>query len=220
MDIQLQVNGQPVDAALALPAGGKGPGVLVLHAWWGLKPFFKNLCARLAEQGFVALAPDLNKGEIAWTVEDATALMQSRDDQFTGDVVMTAEDFLRAHPACTSQKIGVVGFSMGADWALITASNAPDQVSAVVLFYGGFEMDFKKIQAKVLGHFSDIDEWVPINDIRSMENGLRAAGVDVTTHLYPGLPHWFVEDDRLEYNSTAAELAWSRTFDFLHENVK
>jgi dienelactone hydrolase len=44
---------------VTVPDSGEGPGVLVLHAWWGLTPFFRRVCDRLAEAGFVALAPDL-----------------------------------------------------------------------------------------------------------------------------------------------------------------
>ena len=56
---------------LALPKSGKGAGVLILHAWWGLNDFFKDFCQRLALEGFVALAPDLYHGKIATTVDEA-----------------------------------------------------------------------------------------------------------------------------------------------------
>ena len=75
-DLTLEVNGQPVKAYLATPETG-GPGLLVLHAWWGLKPFFKNLCDRLAEGGFTALAPDLFQGQIAETIEAAEEVMKN-----------------------------------------------------------------------------------------------------------------------------------------------
>ena len=61
---------------LAVPAAGSGPGVLVLHAWWGLTPFITGLCDRLAEAGFVALAPDLFDGRTAATPAEAEALVQ------------------------------------------------------------------------------------------------------------------------------------------------
>ncbi len=221
MEIQLEVSGQKVTAELALPPGGKGPGVLVLHAWWGLNPFFKALCGRLAQQGFVALAPDLNNGEVAKTVAEATELMQRREEgQFMKDIVMTAMEFILAHPACSSQKLGVVGFSMGADWSLIAAAQAPDQVAAVVLFYGGFVTDFSKMRARLLGHFSDVDEWVPIEQIREVEAATRAAGLEVNFHVYPGKAHWFMETDRPEYDPASADLAWQRSFAFLKENVR
>ena len=217
-NIQFLVNNKPVSAYLASPEQG-GPGVLVLHAWWGLKPFFRALCDRLAEQGFVALAPDLNEGQIARTIEEADALLKKKDFQFTGNTVMAAKDALLGNSGVKSKKIGVMGFSMGAAFTLIAAAHAPEQVAAAVLFYGLGDADFDKIKAKVLGHFSDVDEWEPIDGVRSMEAGLKQAGVETTFYIYPGLAHWFVEDDRPEFDPDAAELAWSRTFAFLKDTL-
>ena len=85
-EIQLNVNEKKVNAYLAVPENG-GPGVLLLHAWWGLKPFFKQVCDRLAGQGFTVLAPDLRDGQIATTIDEAKALMEKSDNQFVGDTV-------------------------------------------------------------------------------------------------------------------------------------
>jgi len=215
-EIKLVVHGKPVDAYLASPAGG-GPGVLVLHAWWGLKPFFKQVCDNLAEQGFVALAPDMRNGQIAETIEAAKELMEKSDNQVIGDIVMAAKDYLLAHSA--GEKIGVVGFSMGAAWSLVVASYDPDKIAATVLFYGIGEAEFSKVKSKILGHFSDNDEWEPMEGVRWMEQSLKDAGVDATLHIYPKVAHWFVEDDRPEYDSVAASLAWERTFEFLKKNL-
>ncbi len=62
------VNGGTMEGYLALPERGHGPGVLVLHAWWGLTPFFMNVCERLAAEGFVAFAPDRYGGPTAATI--------------------------------------------------------------------------------------------------------------------------------------------------------
>ena len=215
-EIKLDVNGQPVNAYLAAPENG-GPGVLVLHAWWGLKPFFKQVCDRLAEQGFTAFAPDLRNGQVAKTIEDAKELMEKSDNQFESDIVMVAKDYLLSHS--NSAKIGAVGFSMGAAWSLVVASNVPDKVAATVLFYGIGDADFTKIKSRVLGHFSDNDEWEPMEGVRWMEQSLKDAGVDATLHIYPGVAHWFVEEDRPEYDAEAASLAWERTFEFLKKNL-
>ena len=215
-EIKLDVNVQPVNAYLAAPQDG-GPSVLVLHAWWGLKPFFKQVCDRLAEQGFVALAPDMRNGQIAETIESAKELMKKSDDQFVGDVVMAAKDYLLAHSA--GEKIGVIGFSMGAAWSLVVASYDPDKIAATVLFYGIGDADFSKVKSKILGHFSDNDEWEPMEGVRWMEQSLKDAGVDATLHIYPKVAHWFVEEDRPEYDPESAQLAWERTFEFLKKNL-
>lgn len=215
---QLEVAGRSVLAYLSQPEQG-GPGILLLHAWWGLKPFFKQLCDRLAEQGFVALAPDLRNGQIAGTVDEARELMEKSDSQFTKAAVMAATEYLLNLPNRKGQKIGVIGFSMGAAWSLVVASSVPDQVAAAVLFYGSGEVDVNKIKSKILGHYSDVDAWEPYDEIKQLEANMKAAGVDVQFHLYPGRPHWFVEADRPEYDPEAAKLAWERTFGFLRAHL-
>lgn len=214
-EIQLDVNGKKVNAYLAAPDNG-GPSVLLLHAWWGLKPFFKETCDRLAEQGFTVLAPDLRDGQIAKTIEEAKALMEKSDGQLVGDTVMAAKDHLRG---LTNGKIGVVGFSMGGAWALITAAYKPEQIAAVVLFYGNEGIEYGKVTAKVMGHYSDNDEWEPNEYVENTFAEFKKAGVDATLHIYPGVAHWFVESDRPEYDAAAAQLAWERTFEFLKSNL-
>lgn len=214
-EIKLDVNGQAVHAYLAAPESG-GPGVLVLHAWWGLKPFFKQVCDRLAEQGFTALAPDMRNGQIAETIDAAKELMEKSDGQFVGDTVMAAKDYLRS---IKNGKIGVIGFSMGGAWALVLASHKPQEIAAIVLFYGNEGVDYEKITAKVMGHYSDNDEWEPNEYVEKTFGALESAGVDATLHIYPGVAHWFVEDDRPEYDAAAASLAWERTFEFLKKNL-
>lgn len=214
-EIQLHMNDKTANAYLAAPDNG-GRGVLVLHAWWGLKPFFKNVCDQLVEQGFTALAPDLYQGRLAKTVEEAKALLDQRDFELMGDTVKAAKDYLVS--LNTGEPIGVVGFSMGASWALITAANEPD-IAAAVLFYGSDGVDFTPVQAKVLGHYAEVDEWEPLDGIHAMEKDMKAAGVDVSFHFYPKVGHWFVEEDRPEYDSESAKLAWERTFEFLKETL-
>ncbi len=214
-EIQLKVNDKTANAYLASSQNG-GPGVLVLHAWWGLKPFFKEVCDHLAAQGFTALAPDLYQGRIATTIEEAEGLMEQRDSELMGDIVKAAKDHLVSLRA--GKPIGVLGFSMGASWSLGVAANEPD-VSAAVLFYGAGEADFNNVKAKILGHYAEVDEWEPMEWVKKMEADMKAAGLDVTLHIYPKAGHWFLENDRPEYDSASALLAWSRTFEFLRKNL-
>lgn len=213
-EIVLTVNDKKVKAYLA---NGGGPGILLLHAWWGLKPFFKQVCDRIAEKGFTVLAPDLRDGQIAATIDEAKALMEKSDGQIIGDTVFTAKDHLQK---LTNGKIGLIGFSMGAAWALIVASTVPDQVGAMVIFYGNEGVDYGKITAKVMGHFCEVDEWEPTEFVDNTFAEFAKAGVDATRHNYPGTAHWFVEEDRPEYDAAAAQLAWERTFEFLNSSLK
>ncbi|WKZ39929.1 MAG: dienelactone hydrolase family protein [Anaerolineales bacterium] len=212
-EIELNVNNKKVKAYLA---NGGGPGVLLLHAWWGLKPAFKEMCDHIATQGYTVLAPDMRDGQIATTIDEAKALMEKSDGDFIGQVVFTAKDHLRE---ITTGKIGLVGFSMGAAWALIVASTTPDQIGATVLFYGNEGVDYSKVTAKVMGHYSDNDEWEPNEFVENTFAEFKKAGVDATLHIYTGVAHWFMESDRPEYDSAAAQLAWSRTFEFLKKNL-
>jgi carboxymethylenebutenolidase len=215
-DIQLNVNDRKVAAYLASPAGG-GPGVLLLHSWWGLKPAFKEMCDHLAEQGFTVLAPDLRGGQIAQSIEEAEEMAEKSDGDLIGQIVFTAKDHLRE---ITKGKIGLIGFSMGAAWALTIASSTPDQIGATVVCYGNEDVDVGRIMSKVMGHFSDNDEWEPNEWVDKKFGEMKSAGVEHTLHIYPGVAHWFMESDRPEYDSAVASLAWERTIEFLRGSLR
>ena len=202
---------------LAVPAQTTAPGVIVLHAWWGLNLFFKGLCDRLAQEGFVAFAPDLNEGKLATTVEEAKQIMSESDFERKRAIVAASPDVLRARPEVQQEPFSLIGFSMGAAWSLALASERPEEIGKVVLFYGSEGANFGKIRAEILGHFSDADEWEPMEGIRAMEADMRTAGLKPAFHIYPQLPHWFFENDRPEFNLQAAELAWARTLEFLRK---
>ncbi len=202
---------------LALPPAGGGPGVLVLHAWWGLTGPFLDLCDRLAGAGFVALAPDLYRGRKAGTIDEAQELLGRRDSkQMTADA-LGAVALLRGHQAVRGEGLGAVGFSLGAAWAILVATEyRPDDFAAVVIFYGSGEGDFARSRAAFLGHFAPGDEWEPDEGVAALEGAIRAAGKEVTFHRYPGAGHWFFEEDRPDaYDAAAASLAWERTVAFL-----
>jgi carboxymethylenebutenolidase len=217
-EIKLDVNRKPLNAYLASPSRG-GPGVLVLPSWWGLKSFFKRVCDQLAEHGYTALAPDYYQGRIGNTIDEAKALQEEAESNpdVMGALVKVAKDHLTS--LRTGESIGVLGFSMGTDWAVITAANDPD-VAATVLFYGGWSTDFSKMRSKVLVHYAGTDEWYPFDKAQEMEQDMKAAGVDVTLRIYPGTAHWFMEEDRPEYDPAAASLAWERTLEFLKRSLR
>jgi carboxymethylenebutenolidase len=214
-EITFNVNGQPSAGYLALPEQQNAPGVVVLHAWWGLNPVFKKLCDRLAAEGFVAFAPDLNSGKVANTIDEAKQLMSELPFERKKAVATTALDFLRGRSGVQKEALSLIGFSMGASWSLDLASERPADIGKMVLFYGSGDANFKKIQADILGHYAGDDEFEPINDVRAMEAAMHAAGLKVTFHIYPNTLHWFFEEDRPEYDPQAARLAWTRTLEFL-----
>lgn len=213
-DITFDVNGQTTAGYLAVPAQPDAPGVIVLHAWWGLNSIFRSLCDRLAAEGFVAFAPDLYNGKVAKTIEEAGQLVDREQDRKQA-IVTAAPDFLRGRPEVRKEALSVIGFSMGAAWSLVLASERAQDIRKVVLFYGSYGIDFSKIQAYILGHYASTDEFEPLEGIRAMEADMRTAGLKPTFHVYPDTKHWFFEEDRPEYDPQAAGLAWERTLEFL-----
>ncbi len=116
----------------------------MLPSWWGLKPFFKQVCAQLAEHGYTALAPDYYHGRVGKMIEEAKELQEEAESDFDAmkAMVKAAKDHLAS--LRPREAIGILGFSMGTDWAVMTAANEPD-VAATVLFYGGWSADFSKM---------------------------------------------------------------------------
>ena len=203
---------------LALPQTGKGPGVLVLHAWWGLNDTIKAFCKRLADSGFVAFAPDLYHGKVADNVTDAEAFGGALDaDHLRAEAeIAEATRFLSERAGEGGHGVAVIGFSMGAYYALHLANANPEHIRSVVLFYGTGGDDFSNASAEYLGHFAENDEFEPPSNVNELEESLRRAGRPVTFHLYPGTGHWFFEPDVSQaYNAAAANLAWDRTLAFL-----
>jgi carboxymethylenebutenolidase len=215
----LQVGPTGNRAYLAVPERGAGPGVLVLHAWWGLTSVFTDVCDRLAVEGYVALAPSLYAdGATAATIAEAEVLRDAHDEAAAEveTVVQAAVERLRGLPAVTGAQIGVIGFSLGAYWSLHLSQVRPDDVGAVVTIYGTDDGDYRTSRAAYLGHFAEHDDYEPLEAVRALEAKIRAAGREVTFHVYPGAGHWFVEPNRPDvYNAAAAERVWERTLDFL-----
>lgn len=204
-----------------VPDAGSGPGVLVLHAWWGLTPFFRSVCDRLADAGFVALAPDLHGGgQTAERPDEAEALLAGTDPNRTANLVVASISALRAMRATPAGRIGVLGYSMGASWGLWAAARFPDDVAAISAYYGSQDVDFDAAEAAFQGHFAELDELTTDDEVAYLEAHLRLCGHEVDFHRYPGTGHWFAESDRpAAYVAAASELAWERTTAFLHDQL-
>jgi carboxymethylenebutenolidase len=212
-DVTLDTTSGPARAYVAAPHDG-GPGVLVLHAWWGLNDDFRKWCDDLAAAGFTALAPDLRDGRVVDTIDEADAMRKEFGSDRLGPAVNAAKDELLARTGAGA--IGVVGASMGASWAFDLAESDPERIEAVVAYYGIAEADWRKVRARVLHHFGDRDQMDPVEDAQAMQEEMESGGIDATLELYPGADHWFAEPSRPEYDPDAAALAWRRTVAFLH----
>jgi carboxymethylenebutenolidase len=209
--LQSQPNG-----FLAAPISGKGQGVLVLHAWWGLNEAIKDFCTRLAEEGFTAFAPDLYGGKVAVTIPEAEALRDALDWKKSIPEISAAAEYLQERSGEPVKRLAVIGFSLGAFFALNLSTSDPERVNKVVVFYGTGPADFTKSRAAYQGHFAGNDPFEPESEVNSLEEELKKAGRPVGFYTYLGTGHWFFEPDRAEvYHPEAASLAWERTLAFL-----
>jgi carboxymethylenebutenolidase len=205
------------DGYLAVPPTGSGSPVLVLHAWWGLNATLKAFCARLADAGFVAFAPDLYHGKVADTIAGAETLvhaLNANEDRARAEIA-AAVQFLNERASLSDRGMTVIGFSLGAYYALDLSAGDPEHIRSVVVFYGTGPDDFSSSRAAYLGHFAENDDYEPLSNVADLEAALQRAGRPVSFFRYPGTGHWFFEPDRPAFNPAAASLAWERTLAFL-----
>ena len=225
--VEFRSNGHTASGYFVRPPTGSGPGVLVIQEWWGLDSGIKEMTDRLGAAGFVALAPDLYHGELAGHTEmdKAGRLMQSLPPDRAARDMSGAIDFLAKHPAVTSDGIGVVGFCMGGMLAFIIAANRPDQVKAVVPFYGfpqgDAEPDWSKLTASISGHMAEQDSFFSPAAAKALETKLRGLGKDVTLTVHPGTGHAFMGPHNAlgTLNEKLAAEIWPQVVSFLKEKL-
>jgi carboxymethylenebutenolidase len=216
--------GSTAHGYLALPDSGTGPGVVVIQEWWGLTDHIADVCDRLAGEGFVALAPDLFGGTTTHDADEAGRLMTELPVDEAARDLGGAVDFLLGHEAVTSSTVGAVGFCMGGGFVLLLAAQQGDKVGAAVPFYGvgpGVPDSYRGLTAAVLGHYGEQDAFYPVEDARQQEEQIRSeSGAQVQFHVYPA-GHAFHNDTNAlgTYDAEQAQLAWSRTVEFLRSTL-
>ncbi len=221
-EVQFASNGDQVRGYLALPASGRGPGVLVIQEWWGLVDHIRDLCDRLARDGFVALAPDLYRGQSASDPDAAGRLMMGLEIPRAARDLGGAVTTLLGHDAVEGGRVGAVGFCMGGQLALFAATQTP-KIGAVVDFYGihpNVTLDLPGLEAAVLGIFAERDTFVPPEAARKLEAELKGAGKRATIRIVPGVDHAFMNDTRADvFDADAAARAWSDMVKFLQAEL-
>jgi carboxymethylenebutenolidase len=223
--VEFKSNDDDVRGYLALPAAGRGPGVMVVQEWWGLVPQIKRVCDRLADEGFVALAPDLYRGDIAEHTEmdKANELMSTLPPDRAARDMTGAIDYLLARDDVTGPGVGVVGFCMGGMLTLRIAALAGDKVAAAAPFYGaplGDEsLDWSKMTAQVRGHFAENDDFFAPGPVKDLETQLKGMGKNVEFRVHPGTGHAFANEENAlgTHNPEKTDETWTATVAFLHD---
>jgi carboxymethylenebutenolidase len=220
-------NGDNAQGYLALPPAGAGPGVMVMQEWWGLVPQIKTTCDGFAAEGFVALAPDLYRGELAEhdEMDKAGHLMSTLPMDRAARDMGGAVDYLLGLDSVQGDKIGVVGYCMGGMLTLVVAAQQGDKIAAAAPYYGAplgeSAPDWAGLHAAVRGHFAANDDFFPADAIKALEAQLQGMGKDVELEVHPGSGHAFMNDANVfgTYDAGLAANCWAETVAFLHERL-
>jgi carboxymethylenebutenolidase len=215
------LDGGEFSAYLALPASGRGPGVIVLQEIFGVNQYLREVCDWYAARGFVAICPDL-----FWRIEPDLDPTEKDDEKARGvlgklnhdkavDDAAAALDFLRAHPACTG-RAGAVGFCLGGRLAYLLAVRHGPEVA--VGYYGiGIERaldEAKNLACPLMLHIAERDKYSPPPAVEQIRAAV-AADPRVTLHVYPDADHAFARPTGAHFNPASAELANLRTLELL-----
>jgi len=223
--VEFPSNGGTGTGYLAAPEVGAGLGLIVIQEWWGLVPHIEDVCERFAAEGFTALAPDLYRGQKTTEPDEAGKLLMSLNLEQAAKDMGGAVDYLLQSDRVRGDGVGVTGFCMGGGLTLMLAVQRPDAIQAAVPFYGfipweSAQPDWAKLEAPVLGHYAELDEFFTVDKARELEASLKALGKDVDFHVYEGAHHAFFNDTRPEvYDESASSTAWIRTLEFLRAKL-
>ena len=215
---------ETVNGILYTPAGqGPFPALIVIHEWWGLNDWVKQQAAKLADQGYVALAIDLYRGKVADNPDMAHELMRGVPEDRAVRDLRAAYDFLAAHPNVKKDRIGSIGWCMGGGYSLDVALAEP-HLAATVINYGHLATDaaeLKKINAPILGMFGGQDRGITPDDVKKFQQAMEQLGKKIEVKIYPDAGHAFENpNNKAGYRAEDAADAWKRTVDFLAATLK
>jgi carboxymethylenebutenolidase len=232
MKDQITINGQngAFGAYLAQPKALPAPAVVVLQELFGVNTDIRKTCDELAEQGFIAVAPDLFwrqepgvdlsvNSEADW--QHGLRLYQAYNrDAGAEDVRDTAEAVAKL-PECTGN-VAVLGYCLGALMTFLTAVRYA-VVDAAVAYHGGdtekYLGEVDGLHAPLLMHLGEEDEFISKSAQAEIKAAL-AGKPNATIYSYPGQRHAFSRHNGAHYNAAAAALANGRTSEFLNQQLR
>ncbi|MEI8326215.1 MAG: dienelactone hydrolase family protein [Betaproteobacteria bacterium] len=199
-------------------AGPGRPGIVVIQEWWGLNEHICSIADRYADAGFSALAPDLYRGRVASTRDEASHMMTGLDfADATHQDLAGAVKFLGQR--CS--KLGITGFCMGGALTIAAAVHLA-QLSAASCFYGipvAAFADPANIRIPFQGHFASRDDWCNPAAVDGLEQAMRGAGGEPEIYRYQA-EHAFFNQTRPEvFDAACASLAWERSIAFFTRHL-
>jgi carboxymethylenebutenolidase len=215
-------------AYIARPETLPAPAVVVLQELFGVNADIREKCDELAEQGFLAVAPDLFwrqepgvdlgvRSEADW--QYGVRLYQAYDRDAGVRDIRDTTDAVTKMPECTG-KIAVLGYCLGALMTFLTAVRY--RVDAAVAYHGGdtekYLGEVEGLYAPLLMHLAEEDEFMS----KPAQGEIKAALAmkpSAAVYSYPGQCHAFSRHNGLHYNAAAAALANGRTSEFLKQRL-
>ncbi|HJV01484.1 MAG TPA: dienelactone hydrolase family protein [Burkholderiaceae bacterium] len=214
-------------AYLALPRGGKGPGIVLLQEIFGVNRHIRNVADQYAADGYVVLAPDLfwrhgPRIELGYDDEDwrrAVELKNATDVALAQQDIGHAVRALRAVPGVQG-KVGAIGFCFGGLLAYHTAANG--QVDVAVAYYGGGIQNqlarAAQVRVPLQLHFGALDAHIPADAVARIATAFDDNEA-VELHVYDQAQHGFNCNHRASYQQRAAAQAHGNTLVFLSEHL-
>lgn len=231
-DVSIPVKDGTIAGYSARPAGRADlPVVVLVHEIWSVHEYFRDLCRRLAKEGYLAVAPDLygRQGDVSDKDIDAIRAIvgQVPDAQVMSD--LDAAVAWAAKSGGDAGRLGVTGFCWGGriTWLYAAHSSA---VKAAAAWYGPLArpgtpltprqpIDIAaELKAPVLGLYGGADAGIPNDTVEQMRGALAAAGQPSEIVLYPDMPHAFHADYRPTYRKPAAEDGWKRMLEWFRSH--
>lgn len=221
MPITLQTaSSEPFEVYVAGPKDA-AKGVVLVHDWFGVSPFYTDAAERLAKDGYRVVAVDLYGGRHATTHDEAGKLLEALHD----DVAQREIDAALKWIGDDGRTVAVMGFSMGAKHALAAALRN-HSVRATVLWYGETIKDAEKLKqlaGAVLLVDGSRDGRSAAEDSAAFSRAADTAGVGAEVFIYPGAEHAFAQplfNQGKTYDPVAAEAAWRLSEDFLQRRLQ
>jgi carboxymethylenebutenolidase len=215
---------ETISGYLAAPqATGRKPAIVVIQEWWGVDDFVKSKVDHFAKEGYVALAPDLYRGQIAKDADTAHQLMRGLPEDRALRDLKAAVTYLRTRPDVDPKKIGAVGWCMGGGYALTLALAEPT-LAGVVIYYGRLVTDdavIATLKLPLLGNFGGQDKGIPPESVLEFERKAKALGKSVDFKIYPDAGHGFASSkDPGTFRTEDARDADARTEKFFERVLK
>ena len=218
--VQVKIGDDYFDGYLARPESAPKAGIIVIQEIFGVNADIKETANWLANEGYLALAPDLfwrqernvsltDGSEDEW--QKAFALMNGYDGDAGVADLQAGIDYLRAN-GCA--KVGTIGFCLGGRMVFLAAcrTNADAHASYYGVGIDGLLSEADNITAPTLVHIASEDEFVPKQAQKAIIDGLAAHKL-AEAHIYDGQDHAFARHNGMHYDAAATALAHGRTLD-------